>query len=261
MSASRVILVTGASSGIGRSCAELLAKRGHRVYGASRSAGLRLDVRDEASVNEAVRSILDRERRLDVVINNAGFGIAGAVEETSVEEAKEQFEVNFFGVMRVCRAVLPAMRSQGQGTIVNIGSIGGLIAIPYQGLYSATKFALEGLTESLRLEVRDFGVRVVLIEPGDHRTGFTYNRRSTAKSGGESPYRSLFERAVARMAADEQAGPPPERVAALVVKVIDSRRPRLRYTVGPVPQRAAVWLKRLLPYAAIEAIMRQNYLR
>ncbi len=219
-----------------------------------------MDVRDEASVNAAVRSILDREQRLDVVINNAGFGIAGAVEDTSIEDANAQFDVNFFGVLRVCRAVLPIMRSQRQGLIINIGSIGGLIAIPYQGLYSATKFALEGLTESLRLEVRDFGIKVVLIEPGDHRTGFTQNRRSTVASS-MSDYRATFEHAVARMAADEQAGPPPERVASLVSKVIDNPHPRLRYTVGPAPQRAAVWLKRLLPYAAIEAIMRQNYLR
>ena len=152
------------------------------------------------------------------------------------------------------------MRSQGRGTIINIGSIGGLIAIPYQGLYSATKFAIEGLTESLRLEVKDFGINVVLIEPGYHRTGFTQNRRSTAASGGGSAYRSAFEHAVARMAADEQAGPSPDRVALLVDRILNSRRPRLRYTVGPAPQRAAVWLKRVLPYAAIEAIMRQNYL-
>ena len=259
MSPSRVVLVTGASSGIGQSCVESLAKRGHLVYGASRSAGLHMDVTDDASVNGAVQSILDREGRLDVVINNAGFGIAGAIEDTSIAEAKEQFEVNFFGVLRVCRAVLPVMRSQGHGMIINIGSIGGLIAIPYQGLYSATKFALEGLTESLRLEVRDFGIRVVLIEPGDHRTGFTQNRLSTKASTGGSAYWKAFEYAVGRMASDEQKGPPPQGVAALVSKVIDNPRPRLRYSVGPAPQRAAIWLKRLLPYAAMEAIMRQTY--
>ncbi len=220
-----------------------------------------MDVRDEASVNAAVQSILEREQRLDAVINNAGFGIAGAVEDTSIAEAKEQFEVNFFGVLRVCRAVLPAMRAQRQGTIINIGSIGGLIAIPYQGLYSATKFGLEGLTEALRLEVRDFGIHVVLIEPGDHCTGFTQNRRSTGGSGAGSAYRTNFTHAVQRMAADEQAGPAPDRVAEVVGRVVESRRPRLRYTVGPAPQRAAVWLKRLLPYAVMEAIMRQTYLR
>jgi short-subunit dehydrogenase len=256
-----VILVTGASSGIGQSCAELLTRRGHRVYGASRTSELRMDVRDEASVNAAIQSILEREQRLDAVINNAGFGIAGAVEDTSIAEAMEQFEVNFFGVLRVCRAALPAMRAQRQGTIINIGSIGGLIAIPYQGLYSATKFALEGLTEALRLEVRDFGIHVVLIEPGDHRTGFTQNRRLTGASGAGSAYGKTFAHAVERMAADEQAGPSPDRVAALVARVVESRRPRLRYTVGPAPQRAAVWLKRLLPYAVMEAIMRQTYLR
>lgn len=259
--AGRVVLVTGASSGIGQSCAELLARRGHRVYGASRTGSLRMDVRDEASVNAAVGSILAREQRLDVVVNNAGFGIAGAIEDTSLEEAREQFEVNFFGVLRVCRAALPVMRSQGQGTIINIGSIGGLIAIPYQGLYSASKFALEGLTESLRLEVRDFGIRVVLIEPGDHRTGFTQSRRAAAGAGAGSAYRAAFERAVARMAADEQAGPAPERVAALVARVMDARRPRLRYTAGPAAQRAAVWLKRWLPNTAVEAMVRQTYLR
>ncbi len=256
----RVILVTGASSGIGQSCAALLRQRGHRVYGASRTAELRMDVRDEASVQAAVATILDREGRLDVVVNNAGFGVAGAVEDTSVAEAREQFEVNFFGVLRVCRAVLPVMRKQGQGMVVNIGSIGGLVAIPYQGLYSATKFAVEGLSESLRLEVRDFGIRVVLIEPGDHHTGFTQNRRSTLASNPASPYRAAFERGVARMAADEQAGPSPDGVAALVARVIDAPNPRLRYTVGPASQRAAVWLKRLLPYSAIEAIMRHTYL-
>lgn len=254
----RVILVTGASSGIGRSCVEWLTQRGHRVYAASRTSELRMDVRDDASVQAAVATILDREQRLDVVINNAGYGVAGAVEDTSIDEARQQFEVNFFGVLRVCRAVLPIMRAQKQGTIVNIGSIGGLIGIPYQGLYSATKFALEGVTESLRLEVRDFGIKVVLIEPGDHRTGFTQNRLWTAASGSGSVYRSACERAVGHMAADEQAGPAPERVARLVARVIETQRPRLRYTVGPASQRAAVWLKRLLPYSAIEAIMRSR---
>ncbi len=200
----RVVLVTGASSGIGRACAEFLAGRGYRVYGGSRRlvAGsvvesISMDVGDDASVHAAVSTILAREGRIDILVNNAGIAIAGAVEDTSVEEARDQFDVNFFGVLRVCRAVLPAMREQGAGYIVNIGSIGGLIAIPFQGFYSASKFALEGLSESLRLEVRQFGVHVVLIEPGDHRTGLTDNRRRTAESGINPhlsrpiPYRAL----------------------------------------------------------------------
>ena len=122
---------------------------------------LTADVTDECSVDQTVAAVLEREGRLDIVVNNAGMGIAGPVEDTSIEQAKPQFEVNFFGAFRVCRAVLPAMRRQGSGYIVNIGSIGGVLAIPYQSMYSASKFALEGLSEALRMEVRPFGIRVV----------------------------------------------------------------------------------------------------
>ncbi len=265
-SSSRVVLVTGASSGIGACCAAYLAERGYRVYGASRTATappgvtpLSMNVTDDASVSQAVATILDREGRIDVLINSAGFGIAGAVEDTNMEEAASQFGVNFFGTVRVCRAVLPVMRTQGAGYIVNIGSIGGLIAIPFQGFYSASKFALEGLSESLRIEVRPFGIHVVLIEPGDHHTGFTQNRRSTAAATGESAYHSRFERAISRMASDEQIGRKPDAIAQLVQRVIDNPRPRLRYTAGPASQRAAVWLKRLLPNRIVEGIVTRYY--
>ena len=135
------------------------------------------------SVEQAVATVLGREGRLDIVVNNAGMGIAGPVEDTSIEQAKRQLEVNFFGAFRVCRAVLPAMRRQRSGYIVNIGSIGGLIAIPYQSMYSASKFALEGLSEALRMEVRPFGIRVVIIEPGDHKTALTENRQFSEMFG------------------------------------------------------------------------------
>jgi NAD(P)-dependent dehydrogenase (short-subunit alcohol dehydrogenase family) len=264
----RVVLVTGASSGIGRSCAAFLAARNFRVYGASRTPqpnalfeALAMDVRDDTSVDDAIACILKREGRIDVVVNNAGIAIAGAIEDTSIEEAREQFETNFFGVLRVCRRVLPAMREQQSGCIVNIGSIGGLVAIPYQGLYSASKFALEGLSESLRLEARRFGIRVVLIEPGDHRTALTQNRRSTTDSQTNLAYRDRFDRAIATMAADEQQGTEPEAVARLLYRIINRSRPRLRYTVGPIPERAAVWLKRLMPYAIVEKVMDSYYSR
>jgi NAD(P)-dependent dehydrogenase (short-subunit alcohol dehydrogenase family) len=264
--AQRVVLVTGASSGIGACCAAHLRKRGYRVYGGSRGAvtapgveALTLDVADDASVTRAIETILAREGRLDALVNNAGFGIAGAIEDTSIDEAREQFEVNFFGVLRMCRAALPIMRAQKAGYIVNIGSIGGVIAIPFQGFYSASKFALEGFSESLRLEVRGFGIRVALIEPGDHRTSFTQNRRSTRRSSAGSPYQDRFERAIARMASDEQGGPSPEGIARLLDKILNNPRPRLRYTVGPVAQRAAVWIKRTMPYAVMERIMQDYY--
>jgi NAD(P)-dependent dehydrogenase (short-subunit alcohol dehydrogenase family) len=258
----RVVLVTGASSGIGLACATHLAWRGYRVYGTSRRPStdiltLTMDVTDDRSVERVVAAVLEREGRLDIVVNNAGMGIAGPVENTSIEEAKRQLDVNFFGAFRVCRAVLPAMRSQGGGYIVNIGSLGGLIAIPYQAMYSASKFALEGLSESLRMEVRPFGVKVVLIEPGDHKTAITENR--TEMSGGTDAYGDSFQAALARTAHDEQSGPGPEQVARLLYRIVNTRDPRLRYTIGPATQRAAVWLKRLLPYSVTEYTMRTYF--
>ena len=220
-----------------------------------------MDITLDDSVRAACDSMLEREGRLDVLINGAGMGIAGAVEDTSSEEALGQFEVNCFGVLRVCRAVLPVMRQQKSGYIVNIGSIGGVIGIPYQGLYSASKFALEGLTECLRMEVKDFGIRVVLIEPGDHRTGFTKNRRFTAGSSENKIYRTAFARAIQRMANDELAGPAPDGVAELVCAVTQMRNPRLRYTAGPSAQRWAVWLKRFAPNALVERIITAYYTR
>jgi short-subunit dehydrogenase len=266
--AQQVVLITGASSGIGACCAAHLSKNGYRVYGGARGVvtapgvePLTLDVADDASVARAVETVLAREGRIDVLVNNAGFGIAGAIEDTSIDEAREQFEVNFFGVLRMCRAVLPIMRQQKAGSIVNIGSIGGLMAIPFQGFYSASKFALEGLSEALRLEVRPFGIHVVLLEPGDHRTAFTQNRRSTLGSTEASVYGDRLERAVARMASDEQGGPSPEGIAELLFHVLKHPNPRLRYTVGPAAQRAAVWIKRIMPYAVMEKIMQDYYSR
>jgi NAD(P)-dependent dehydrogenase (short-subunit alcohol dehydrogenase family) len=263
----RVVLVTGASSGIGLACATHLAARGFRVYGTSRRAVggtalgdvtmLTADVTDDYSVDQAVAAVLDREGRLDVLVNNAGMGIAGPVESTSIEEARSQLEVNFFGVFRVCRAVLPNMRKQGGGYIINIGSIGGLIAIPYQAMYSASKFALEGLSEALRMEVRPFGIRVVIIEPGDHKTALTQNRQLV--SANLDAYRPSFEAALAQTARDEQSGPGPEHVARLLYRVVNNHSPRLRYTIGPAPQRAVVWLKRLAPYSIVEYSMRTYY--
>jgi NAD(P)-dependent dehydrogenase (short-subunit alcohol dehydrogenase family) len=261
----RVVLVTGASSGIGKACATWLSGQGFRVYGTSRRPSLTAapnltmltaDVNRDDSVEQAVRCILDREGRLDVVINNAGMGIAGPLENTTTEQAKAQFEVNFFAALRVCRAALPAMRSQRQGYIINIGSIGGVLAIPYQSMYSASKFALEGMSEALRMEVRNFGIHVVLIEPGDFKTDLTQNR--TVLQVGDA-YRSSFQSALAKTTHDEQHGAGPEKIARLVHRVVNHRSPRLRYTIGPAPQRAAVWLKRLFPNSLVEFGMRTYY--
>jgi NAD(P)-dependent dehydrogenase (short-subunit alcohol dehydrogenase family) len=256
MARPHVVLVTGGSSGIGKACADLLPVYGFQVIPASRyHPEFPLDVTSDASVERLVAVIIEKEGRIDAVVNNAGIAIAGAVEDTTSEEALRQFETNLLGVLRVTRAVLPHMRRHGSGNIINMGSIGGLLAIPYQGLYSASKFALEGLTESLRLEVKQFGIQVSLVEPGDHRTALTRNRVRTAAS----TYGARAERAIGKMAEDEQSGPDPDGVARVVLKVLQSKRPRLRYTTGPAIQRAAALLKRIAPYSLIERILNIYY--
>lgn len=256
----RVILVTGASSGIGQACAEHLARRGYRVFGTSRRAPfpptpappgaptmLQLDVDRDDSVQRAVSFIVEQAGRLDVVVNNAGFGVGGALEDYSIEEAKALFETNFFGVLRVCRAALPVMRRQAAGTIINVSSMGGLIALPFQALYSATKFAVEGLSEALRMEVKPLGIHVVLVEPGDTRTGFTDARRKSPATPQNPAYAEACARALKVAESDERNGTPPARVARLVERIIASRSPRPRYRVGPAFQHLAVALKSILP--------------
>lgn len=268
----KVILITGASSGIGKVCAEHLAQE-HLVFGTSRRAPfppeaprpgyprmLQMDVNEEESVQRGVNFILQEAGHLDAVVNNAGFGIAGAVEDTSIEEAKELFETNFFGVMRVCRAVLPAMRERRAGLIVNISSLAGLIGMPYQAMYSATKFAIEGLTEALRIEVQPFGVHVVLIEPGDIHTSFTDNRRMVV-AAETSAYADDCEHMLETVEIDERNGAPAEAVAHLLARIITHPSPRLRYQVGPLTQRIAGALKGVLPGGIFEWGLTQYYLR
>ena len=218
-----------------------------------------MDVDSDESVHEGVALVHEREGRLDVVISNAGYGIAGAVEDTSTEEAKAQFETNFFGVLRVCRAALPIMRAQRSGTIINISSIGGLFGIPFQGLYSASKHAVEGLSESLSMEVRRLGIRVVLVEPGDLRTGFTAARKRAAECQANPAYQACFDSAMQVIEHDETHGAPPEQVARLVERIIRSRSPRLRYVVGPFYETLSVVAKKVLPARLFEWIIGKYY--
>jgi NAD(P)-dependent dehydrogenase (short-subunit alcohol dehydrogenase family) len=195
-----------------------------------------------------------------VVVNNAGDGIAGAVEDTSIEEARAQLDTNFYGVLRVCRAALPTMRRQRNGLIVNVSSLGGLVGLPFQGLYSASKFAVEGISEVLRMEVKPFGVRVVLVEPGDFRTGFTAQRRKTAASQGDSAYAANFGRALAVMEQDETGGADPALVARLLERIINAPSPRLRYMVGGFVQKFSVgFLRMVLPQKLFEYFLMMSY--
>ena len=248
----KVILITGASSGFGREAARLLAQRGHRVFGTSRQArpddgGVRmlpLDVRMEESVRAGVEKVLSEAGRIDVLVNNAGYVLAGLIEEATTEEAIAQFDTNVFGLVRMTKAVLPAMRRQHDGTIINIGSLAGLLGVPGEGFYAASKFAVEGYSESLRYEVEPFGIRVCIVEPSYFRTGL-----ETGKIKGTDrieAYDGLRERIMAAFDAGLRHGGDPRTVAELIARIAVSPRPRFRYRVGREAHLLAP-LRALLP--------------
>ena len=268
-----VVLVTGASSGIGKAAALSLATQGARVYGTSRNPTPRatnddihspgffkmvtLDVCSEESVARAIAEVMAAEGRIDVLVNNAGDGICGAVEDTTVGEAQRQFDTNFFGVLRMCRAVLPIMRAQRDGLIINIGSVAGHVAIPYQSMYSASKFALEALTEVLRIETKPFGIRAVVIDPGDTRSGFTASRRWVQAAAG-SPYEARCSRAIEAMAKSERNAPNPAAVVKAISRVIARKRTPVRIVVG-WDYKLVVLAKRLLPARLVEYAVSKLY--
>ncbi len=256
----KVALVTGASAGLGRACADRLAKAGWSVTGASRRGtgsagwpGLVMNVDDEAAVRAGVAELEQRHGRLDALVAAAGWGVAGAAEHTTVDEAKAQFDTNFWGSVRVVQAVLPIMRRQGSGRIVLLSSIGGVIGIPFQAFYSASKFALEGFAEAIAYEVAPFGVHVTLIQPGNFRTDFTASRQMAAASAEDAVYQSALTRAVGVMERDEINGAAPELVAEAMYRVLRARRPPRRKSVGKAGERLGLAAKRVLPFRAFEA--------
>lgn len=245
-------MVTGASSGIGKATAQRLMEAGYIVYGVSRRPEqwgelrcIAADVCDREAVKQAVERIVKEEGRIDLLISNAGFGISGAIEETSLADAKRQLEVNFFGFFNCAKQVLPYMRAQKSGCIAAVSSVAGALAIPFQAFYSASKAAINSLVLSLANEVRPFGIRVLAILPGDVRTGFTAAReKATAESG--SPYGERMERSVAGMERDEQGGMTPDYVAKRIVRAVERRHPRPFYTVGG-KYRIFTFLGKVLP--------------
>lgn len=276
-----VVLVTGASSGIGKSIAHYLAQRGYRVYGTSRKPQtdnepgnirsgdkggtltgfvkmLQMDVCSEESVRAAVEKVIEQEGEIGIVINNAGMGIAGSVEDTSSEEAFLQFDTNFFGVHRVIRQVLPYMRKAGRGLIINMSSVGALFPIPYQSMYVAAKAAVEGMSGSLRNELRPFGIKVALVEPGDTKTGFTGNRIFVKAGGDDSDYSQYSRRSIAVMERDELNGPDPIVVAKAVAGIIKRKNPPVCVTVG-IMYKLLVFMKRLVPRALESYIVAGMY--
>jgi NAD(P)-dependent dehydrogenase (short-subunit alcohol dehydrogenase family) len=262
-----VVLVTGCSSGIGKACCERLSRSGRRVYGASRTTcepeGWRyvpMDVRDEASVEQAVAAVLAAEGRIDALVHGAGISLAGSIEDTTVEEAKGHFDINYFGTVRVVRAVLPQMRAQSGGRIIVIGSIGGLIALPYISHYSAAKFALDGLVEALRMEVGPLGVEACIVHPGDFNTGIIANQSFSAKAyDDQSAYAEACRSIVELYDVNVRRAPPPDVVAKRVDRLLSRRRLPVRSLVGSPIEIGAVRLKSVISGRGFEALFRKAY--
>jgi NAD(P)-dependent dehydrogenase (short-subunit alcohol dehydrogenase family) len=248
----KVALVTGSSSGMGFTTAVMLARAGIHTYASMRNLKksktitdladkenlplqvIQLDVNDDKSVKDAIAKIVTEKERIDVLVNNAGYGLFGSIEDVSIEEMKAQFETNFFGVMRVTQLVLPIMRKQKSGTIVNVSSVGGRISLPVLSAYNSTKFALEGLSESMSYELEPFGIKVVIIEPGVIRTNIM-NSSIFAKKAQDpkSPYFSLIQKVENNFKLMmENKSSPPEEVAKVILGALTSKNPQLRYTVG-----------------------------
>ena len=280
MAVSRVVLITGCSTGIGRATAERLATSGWRVYATARDVEkiasladigcelLALDVTDEASMRAAVGEVERREGAVGVLVNNAGYSQSGAVEEVPMEKVRRQFETNVFGLARMCQLVLPGMRRQGWGRIVNISSMGGKLTFPGGGYYHATKYAVEALSDALRFEVAGFGVRVAVVEPGLIRTHFADAATGSmdGTTAADGPY-ARFDAAVAKAVRDNyergpilRLGGGPETVAATIERAITADRPRTRYAVTP-SAHLFIGLRRLLPDRAWDALVRTVYPR
>jgi NAD(P)-dependent dehydrogenase (short-subunit alcohol dehydrogenase family) len=259
---SKVVLVTGASSGIGEAIATQLTKDGCRVYGTSRKGGatrggislMTLDVCSDASVQACVEEVLHQAGRIDALVNNAGYVLGGAIEEATLEEARAQFETNFFGVARMVKAVLPTMRQARAGHIVSISSLSGLVPVPFWGFYNASKFAVEGYMETLRHEVKPYGIKVAMVEPGAIRTAF-YENPETKAMPEYAPWR---DRALKTMDRFGKNGPGPEVVAEVVARLVASPSPPLRSLITREAM-AFQFLRWLLPAGAFEVSARQGF--
>ena len=262
---SQVILITGASSGIGKSTAEFLAKKGHKVFGASRSQPEQtifewvcMDITNEESVREAVDSILKKAGRIDVLINNAGLGIVGPLEETTDELVHQVFNTNVFGMLRVCRAVIPIFREQRSGLILNISSIAAEMGLPFRGIYSASKASLEILTESLSMELKKFDIRVCSVLPGDIATSINQNRL-VVSLGENSVYAERFAKIHRQINEEVSEAAQPIVIARAVARIIGVKNPELHYTVGPFIQKSAILLRRILPQRSFERLLMWFY--
>lgn len=261
-----VILITGITSGFGRAMAAQLNSDGHKVYGTYRRESeqipgvtyIKADVQDDESLKKAVSFVMEHEGRIDTLISNAGMGIGGPLEFTSIEDAQRQIDVNFMGMVRLIHQVIPIMRSQQHGRIICISSIGGLMGLPYQGMYSASKFAIEGYCEALRLEVRQFGIHVTVINPGDFSTGFTAQRGKVNNPESMTAYPG-YAKSMESIEHDENSGLKPECLARRISKIVRKKHPANRYIIATLVQKASVLLKAILPAKWFDKILGSYY--
>lgn len=263
----KVVLITGASSGLGKSIGEYLHNKGYKVYGTSRSPQkysdskfplLALDVRNKESIDSCVREILSKESRIDVLVNNAGVGIIGALEEIPTEEIRNHFEVNLFGPVEVMKSVLPTMRAQKSGYVINVTSIAGYTGLPYRAVYSASKGALELLTEGLRMEVKPFGVKVCCLAPGEFATNIADGRYYAPKVAN-SDYAETYDKTLNLINSHVSGGDDPILVAQQIDSILQDSDPKIHYKVGPFLSKFSIVLKRILPDKMYENMLMKHY--
>ena len=263
----KVVLITGGSSGIGKSIGEFLHHKGFVVYGTSRNPDrilnsvfplVDLDVRDADSIHSAVAKVIATSGRLDIVINNAGVGITGPLEEIPMAEIKNNFETNFFGPIEVMKAVLPQMREQKSGLIINITSIAGYMGLPYRSVYSASKGALELITEALRMEVKSFGIHIANVAPGDFATNIAAGRFHAPVIKG-SAYETSYGNTLKTMDEHVDGGSNPNEMAEAVYQIIQTAEPKIHYKVGAFMQKFSIVLKRILPDKVYEKMLMNHY--
>lgn len=264
---SKVVLITGGSSGIGKSIGEFLHQKGFVVYGTSRNPEkitnsifplVALDVRDKQSIVNCVDEVIQKSGRLDIVINNAGVGITGPIEEIPTEEIRNNFETNLFGPIEVMKAVLPQMREQKSGLIINITSIAGYMGLPYRGIYSASKGALELITEALRMEVKSFGIQITNVAPGDFATNIAAGRYHAPVLKG-SAYEVPYGNTLKEMDSHVDSGSNPNEMAEAIFAIIKTDKPKVHYKVGAFLQKFSIVLKRILPDTMYEKMLMNHY--
>jgi len=264
---SKVVLITGGSSGIGKSVGEFLQDKGYKVYGTSRNPKnypnskfpiVALDVTVSETISACIAEVLKQEGRIDVLINNAGAGITGPIEEIPDAEIKRNFETNFFGPINVIKATLPVMRAQNSGLIINITSIAGYMGLPFRGVYSASKGALEIITEAFRMELKDFNIEMTNVAPGDFATNIAAGRYH-APVLEDSPYKEKYGHSLKTMDEHVDEGGNPKEMAEAIYKVIETKSPKIHYKVGAFMQKFSIVLKRILPDKVYEKLLMNHY--